>query len=291
MKIGVFSDRDRIFIGGVFNEQVFDFSAASLQLEKEALPDLGTIFRQERFDSKLFHHLFMLGQYRQEFWLPLGFLSFVPLYRPDKIICLGLNYSEHARETAIDLPKEPIYFVKANSAVIAHEQPIMYPDGLGRIDPEAELAVIIGRRAKEVTEEEAAAYIGGYTILNDVTARDLQAKDIQNKHPWFRSKSLDTFCPIGPWIVTANEILPDEPLKLSLSVNGEVRQNSSTKYLVFKISSLISTISALMVLEPGDIISTGTPEGIAPIYPGDVVEIEVEKIGILRNGVEKKKVS
>ncbi len=291
MKIGHFADGDRIFIGGVFNEQVFDFSAASLQLEKEALPDLGTILLQERFGSKLFHDLFMLGQYRQDFWLPLGFLSFVPLYRPGKIICLGLNYSEHARETSIDLPKEPIYFVKANSAVIAHEQPIVYPEGLGRIDPEGELAVIIGRRAKEVTEEEAPQYIGGYTILNDVTARDLQGKDIQNKHPWFRSKSLDTFCPIGPWIVTANEILPDEPLKLRLSVNGEVRQDSSTKYLVFKINALISRISALMTLEPGDVISTGTPEGIAPIHPGDVVEIEVEKIGILRNRVEIKKAS
>jgi 2-keto-4-pentenoate hydratase/2-oxohepta-3-ene-1,7-dioic acid hydratase in catechol pathway len=291
MKIGSFADRERIFIGAVFNEQVFDLSAASLQLEKEALPDLGTILRQELFGSKLFHDLFMLGQYREEFWIPLGFLSYAALYRPEKVICLGLNYSEHARETAIDLPKEPIYFVKANSSVIAHEQPIIYPDGLGRIDPEGELAVIIGKRAKEVTEEEAPDYIGGYTILNDVTARDLQARDIQNKHPWFRSKSLDTFCPIGPWIVTANEILPDEPLKLRLSVNGEVRQNSSTKYLVFKIRALISRISALMTLEPGDVISTGTPEGIAPIYPGDVVEIEVEKIGILRNRVEKKKAS
>jgi 5-oxopent-3-ene-1,2,5-tricarboxylate decarboxylase / 2-hydroxyhepta-2,4-diene-1,7-dioate isomerase len=291
MKIGVFADRDRIFIGAVFNEQVFDLSAASLQVEKEALPDLGTILRQERFGSKLFHDLFMLGQYREEFWIPLGFLSFVPLYRPDKIICLGLNYSEHARETSIDLPTEPIYFVKANSAVIGHEQPIIYPDGLGRMDPEGELAVIIGRRAKEVTEKEAPEYIGGYTILNDVTARDLQAKDMQNKHPWFRSKSLDTFCPIGPWIVTANEILPDEPLKLRLSVNGEKRQDSSTKYLVFKIPALISRISALMTLEPGDVISTGTPEGIAPIYPGDVVEIEVEKIGILRNRVEQRKAS
>jgi 5-oxopent-3-ene-1,2,5-tricarboxylate decarboxylase / 2-hydroxyhepta-2,4-diene-1,7-dioate isomerase len=291
MKIGSFADRERIFIGAVFNEQVFDLSAASLQLEKEALPDLGTILGQERFGSKLFHDLFMLGQYREEFWIPLGFLSYAALYRPEKVICLGLNYSEHARETAIDLPKEPIYFVKANSSVIAHEQPIIYPDGLGRIDPEGELAVIIGKRAKEVTEEEAPDYIGGYTILNDVTARDLQAKDMQNKHPWFRSKSLDTFCPIGPWIVTANEILPDEPLKLRLSVNGEVRQNSSTKYLVFKIRALISRISALMTLEPGDVISTGTPEGIAPTYPGDVVEIEVEKIGILRNRVEKKKAS
>ena len=289
MKIGHFADGDRTLIGAVFGEQVFDLSAASLQMEKETLPDLGVILREERFGSKLFHQVFMLGQYRQEFWIPLGFLSFVPLYKPDKIICLGLNYTEHARETSIDLPQEPIYFVKANSAVIAHEQAIIYPDGLGRIDPEGELAVIIGKRAQGVKEEEAAEYIGGYTILNDVTARDLQTKDIQNKHPWFRSKSLDTFCPIGPWIVSANEIAPDEPLSIRLSVNQEVRQDSSTKYLVFKVTALISRISALMTLEPGDIISTGTPEGIAPIYPGDVVEVEVEKIGILRNRVETKK--
>jgi len=289
MKIGHFADGDRTFIGAVFGDQVFDLSGASLEIEKEALPDLGTIFREERFGSKLFHDLFMLGQYRQEFWHPLGMLSFAPLYRPQKIICLGLNYAEHAHETSKQVPKEPIYFVKASSAVIAHDQPIIYPDGLGRIDPEGEIAVIIGKRAQGVKEEEAPGYIAGYTILNDVTARDVQIKDFENRHPWFRSKSLDTFCPMGPWIVTANEISPDEILSIRLSVNQEVRQDSSTHYLIFKITTLIARISALVTLEPGDVISTGTPEGIAPIYPGDVVEIEVEKIGILRNRVEKKK--
>jgi len=131
-------------------------------------------------------------------------------------------------------------------------------------------------------------YIAGYTVLNNVTARDMQRIDMENRHPWFRSKSLDTFCPVGPWIVTANEISVDEPLQVRCIVNGEVRQNSSTAYLVFKIPTLISKISALMTLEPGDIISTGTPEGMAPIYPGDVVEAEVEKVGTLRNHVEKK---
>jgi len=291
MKIGVFSDQGRIFIGSVFNEQVFDLSAASLQFEKEVLPDLGTILALEHFGTKLFHNLFMLGQYREELWIPLNFLTFVPLYRPGKIVCLGFSYGKHAEEFSREVVREPIYFTKPGSAIIAHEQPIIYPDGLGRIDPEAELAVIIGRRAKEVAAEKAPEYIAGYTILNDVTARDLQAKDMENKRPWFRSKSLDTFCPIGPWIVTANEIDPDEPLKLRLSVNGEVRQDSSTKYLIFKIPALISKLSALMTLEAGDVISTGTPEGIAPIFPGDVVEIEVEKIGVLRNRVENHKPS
>jgi 5-oxopent-3-ene-1,2,5-tricarboxylate decarboxylase / 2-hydroxyhepta-2,4-diene-1,7-dioate isomerase len=289
MNIGRFADGERAFIGAVFGDQVFDLSAVAEQIEKDPLPGLGRLFTDGRFVSKLFHELFMIGQYREEFWHPLGLLSFVPLYRPQKVICLGLNYVEHAQETSKPVPDEPIYFMKANSAVIAHEQPILYPDGLGRIDPEGEMAVIIGRRASAVKEEDAASYIGGYAILNDVTARDLQARNIGNKHPWFRSKSLDTFCPMGPWIVPANEKTPVEPLKIRLTVNGEVRQDSSTQYLIFKVPTLIARISALITLEPGDVISTGTPEGIAPIYPGDVVEIEVEKIGMLRNRVEAKK--
>jgi 2-keto-4-pentenoate hydratase/2-oxohepta-3-ene-1,7-dioic acid hydratase in catechol pathway len=288
MNIGHFVDGDRTFIGAVFGDQVFDLSGVAEQIEKEALPDLGTLLADGRFVSKLFHELFMIGQYREEFWHPLGLLSFAPLYKPGKIICLGLNYAEHALETSKQVPEEPIYFMKASSAVIAHEHPIVYPAGLGRIDPEGEMAVIIGKRASAVPEEDAASYVGGYTILNDVTARDLQAKDVANKHPWFRSKSLDTFCPMGPWIVTANEISPLDPLKIRLTVNGEVRQDSSTEYLIFKVPTLIARISALITLEPGDVISTGTPEGIAPIYPGDLVEIEVEKIGVLRNRVESK---
>ena len=288
MRIGNFVDGNRTFVGAVFGDRVFDLSGVAEQIEKEALPDLGTLLAQGRFGSKVFHELFMLGQYRQEFWLPLSLVSYAPLYRPGKIICLGLNYVEHARETSKNVPQEPIYFLKASSAVIAHEQAIVAPESIGRVDPEAELAVIIGKRASSVKEEEAEGHIAGYTVLNDVTARDMQRIDMENRHPWFRSKSLDTFCPIGPWIVTANEISANEPLQVRCIVNGEIRQNSSTAYLIFKIPALISRISALMTLEPGDTISTGTPEGIAPIYPGDVVEAEVEKVGILRNHVEKK---
>lgn len=288
MQIGHFVDGNRSFIGAVFGDQVFDLSGVAEQIEKEPLPDLGTLLAQERFGSKTFHELFMLGQYRQEFWAPLALVSYAPLYRPGKIICLGLNYVEHARETSKDVPKEPIYFLKASSAVIAHEQAIIAPESVGRVDPEAELAVIIGKRASSVKEDEAERYIAGYTILNDVTARDMQRVDMENRHPWFRSKSLDTFCPIGPWIVTADEIGPKEPLQVRCIVNGEIRQNSSTAHLVFRIPALIARISTLMTLEPGDIISTGTPDGIAPIHPGDVVEVEVERIGILRNRVEKK---
>lgn len=210
-----------------------------------------------------------------------------PSFPARKIVCLGLNYRGHVEETNNPLPEEPIYFEKASSAIIAHNQPVTYPPDLWRIDPEVELAVLIGKRGHRVKESEAEKYIAGYTILNDVTARDMQQKDIKKSLPWYRSKSLDTFCPIGPWIVAADEIDPLEALSIRLRVNGEVRQDSSTERLLFKIPSLIATLSEIIALDPGDVISTGTPAGIAPIYPGDAMEGEIEKIGILRNPVKK----
>jgi 5-oxopent-3-ene-1,2,5-tricarboxylate decarboxylase/2-hydroxyhepta-2,4-diene-1,7-dioate isomerase len=289
MRIGHFDYNGRTFIGVIFADNVFDLSYVSENMEKDPLGDLTAVFTQGRFDNRLFHHLYMLGQYREEHYYPLGLVEYVPLYKPGKIICLGLNYDEHAAETDRVAPEEPIYFLKASSSVIAHQQPIQYPDDLGRIDPEAELAVIIGKTASKVAKEDAYAFIAGYTILNDVTARDLQTTDREKKYPWFRSKSIDTFCPIGPWIVTANDISPTEPLAIQLRVNNEIRQNSSTGLLIHNIPTLIETISSLITLEPGDIISTGTPGGIAPVYPGDEVEIEIEKIGILKNTVHGKK--
>ena len=287
MKVGYFSDDGRDFVGAIFDTKVFNLSLAASKAGGSVLTDLTALFREERFNVKFFAGLYEQAKGEQQFWHSFEGLTFLPLFRPGKIICLGLNYVEHAREGNVPVPGEPIYFEKAVSAVIAHNQPVMYPPHLGRIDPEVEVAVVIGKRSRAVQETEAGACIAGYTILNDVTARDLQQKDIGNHHPWYRSKSFDTFCPIGPWIVTADEIDPREALSIRLRVNGEVRQNSSTRHLVFKIPALISRISELITLEPGDIISTGTPEGIAPVYPGDVMEGEVEKIGILRNPVKK----
>ena len=287
MKIGYFSNKGAGFVGAVFGERVFNLSEAASRTGKPVLSDLTSLPRQERFDSALFAELYNREKGRQECWHRLEDLSFLPLLRPGKIICLGLNYAEHAREGNRPVPEEPIYFEKAVTSIIAHDQPVVYPPHLGRIDPEIELAFVIGKRARAVREAEARAYIAGYTILNDMTARDLQQKDIGNRNPWYRSKSLDTFCPVGPWIVTADEIGPQEALMIKLRVNGEVRQNSSTRYLVFNVPTLLCRISELITLEPGDIISTGTPEGIAPIYPGDVMEAEIEKIGILRNPVRE----
>jgi 5-oxopent-3-ene-1,2,5-tricarboxylate decarboxylase/2-hydroxyhepta-2,4-diene-1,7-dioate isomerase len=287
MKIGYFSIDRNSFVGAVFGEKVFNLSEAASRIGKPVLSDLTSLLRQEHFEVTFFSELHNREKNHQECWHRLENISFLPLLRPGKIICLGLNYVEHAREGNVPIPEEPIYFEKAATSIIAHDQPVMYPPHLGRIDPEVELAFVIGKRARGVKEAEAGTYIAGYTILNDMTARDLQRKDIGNRHPWYRSKSLDTFCPIGPWVVTADEIDPQEPLRIQLRVNGEMRQNSSTRFLVFNVPTLLCRISELITLEPGDIVSTGTPEGIAPVYPEDVMEAEIEKIGILRNPVKK----
>ena len=209
-----------------------------------------------------------------------------PIARPPKIIALGLNYASHAQEAGRESPKEPVIFCKASTAVIGPEEDIVISPKFGRVDPEVELAVIIGKTAKDVSREEAHEYIAGYTIVNDVSARAMQSADFELRNPWFRSKSIDTFCPMGPCMVLPDEISPLDELDLELKVNGETRQKSNTRQLIFKIPELIEYISSLMTLEPGDVISTGTPEGIAPIEPGDVVEASVERIGVLRNYVE-----
>ncbi len=211
-----------------------------------------------------------------------------PILRPPKIVALGLNYALHAKEAKSNVPKEPIIFMKAGSSVIGPGETILLPKGLGRMDHEVELAVVIGRRASAVKKKDSLGFVAGYTILNDITARDLQSKDLEQKHPWFRSKSFDTFTPLGPWIVTADEM--DSPIDLGLEcrVNGSVRQKSRTKNMVFDIPTQIEFISKLIALEPGDIISTGTPHGIGPIEADDEVVCRIEKIGELKNPVRNR---
>ncbi len=287
MKIGYFSYGQSQFLGAVFGERVINLTGVPWSGSHPFLQRLTDLLRTEQFSTQLFQSLFEEGKGRDELWHDIESLTFLPLFRPGKIVCLGLNYVEHAREGGRKAPEEPIYFEKAVTAMIAHGQPVFYPDNLGRIDPEPELAVIIGKRAEKVGEGSAREYIAGYTILNDVTARDVQAKDVQNRQPWYRSKSIDTFCPVGPWIVTADEIDPLTPLHIQLRVNGKVRQEGTTADLIFKIPTLIASISSLITLEAGDIISTGTPAGIAPVHPDDVMEIEIEGIGVLRNPVQR----
>ena len=206
--------------------------------------------------------------------------------RPGKIVAIGLNYHDHARESGMEPPKVPLVFAKFPSSVINHEEQIVIPRKLTeRVDWEVELAVVIGERASHVGEDEALKYVRGYTIGNDVSARDLQFSDGQ----WVRAKSLDTFCPLGPELV---ELDDPQNLKLTTRVNGEVMQDSNTSEMIFGVAELVSFCSSNFALEPGDVILTGTPWGVGEFMEpkrslkgGDVVECEIEGIGVLRNPV------
>ncbi len=197
---------------------------------------------------------------------------------PTKLVCVGLNYVEHARELKMKLPEEPILFLKPPSAVIGPDADILMPAASNRVDYEGELAIVIGRRCKHVSKDAAEEYILGYTCFNDVTARDLQQKDGQ----WTRSKSFDTFAPVGPWI-SPMSIEDAEDLDICTRVNGEIRQRSNTSDLIFGLGELVEFVSSIMTLEPGDVIATGTPPGVGMLRRGDIVEVEIEGIGVLRN--------
>lgn len=199
---------------------------------------------------------------------------------PSKIILTGLNYKDHIKESASATKEfdEPVIALKAPSALIGPEELIRHPGGGLEVHFEGELAVVVGRKARKVFKEEAPKYILGYTCLNDVTARNLQKKDVQ----WSRAKSFDSFCPVGPWIVTG---IDPTRLKLTTRQNGLVRQSGDTSKMILNPFELVSFISSVMTLLPGDVISTGTPSGVGAVLPEDVIEIEIEKIGVLRNKV------
>jgi 2-keto-4-pentenoate hydratase/2-oxohepta-3-ene-1,7-dioic acid hydratase in catechol pathway len=212
-----------------------------------------------------------------------------PVPNPPKIICLGSNYRDHVEEAHVPVPSSPVLFSKPNTAIVGHEGRVVYPSISSQVDYEIELAVVIRRSGRNVQESRAFDYIGGYTILNDISARDLQFSLKQ----WFAGKSFDTFAPTGPCLVLKDQVADPHNLKMQLRVNGELRQNSTTANMIFKIPRLIAFISSVMTLQVGDIISTGTPAGVGfyakperkLLKPGDVIEAEIENIGILRNTV------
>lgn len=208
----------------------------------------------------------------------LAELALLAPCRPGKAVCVGLNYRDHAQELGMTLPEEPVLFLKPSTAVIGPGEPIVCPPVSRQVDYEAELAVVIKKTAKNVREKEALDYVLGYTCANDVTARDLQKKDGQ----WTRAKSFDTFLPLGPYIVS--EIDPGSQ-EVSLYLNGVLRQHSTTNQLIFSVPRLISFISSVMTLLPGDVILTGTPAGVGPVRPGDTVEVVVSGVGRLVNRV------
>jgi len=209
---------------------------------------------------------------------PLDKVRLLAPCQPSKVVAVGLNYGDHAAETRNVLPAEPLLFLKPATSVIGPDEAIVCPAMSQQVDYEAELAVVIGRRARQVSAGEATGYVLGYTCANDVTARDIQQRERHNS----RAKSFDTFCPLGPWIVT--NVCPDD-LAIQCRVNGVLRQDSRTSQLVFGVPALVSFISQVMTLLPGDVVLTGTPAGIGPLAPGDVVEVEIEGVGVLRNPV------
>jgi 2-keto-4-pentenoate hydratase/2-oxohepta-3-ene-1,7-dioic acid hydratase in catechol pathway len=219
----------------------------------------------------------------------VGAKMLAPVFSPPKIVCLGLNYRDHVAEQGAHLPDDLIIFLKPHTAVIGPDEPIVKPAFVNKLDYEAELAIIVGKRGKDIAVEEARDHIFGYTCFNDVSARDIQFKDRQ----WTRGKSFDTFAPIGPCITTASQIGDPTNLRIKARVNGELRQSSSTSNMVFNVYEVINELSRVMTLEPGDVIATGTPAGVGfamkpkPkfLLPGDVVEIEIENVGTLRNKV------
>jgi 2-keto-4-pentenoate hydratase/2-oxohepta-3-ene-1,7-dioic acid hydratase in catechol pathway len=209
-----------------------------------------------------------------------------PVPDPEKILCLGLNYPEHAAEAELDIPPAPTFFAKFRNSLVGPTSPVILTAADHFIDYEGELAVVIGKRCKHVSEQEALAYVAGYTVCNDVSARVLQMQTGQ----WTAGKAIDTFLPMGPGIVLAPDIPDPQTLLLTTRVNGEVVQRENTSQMIFSVAATIAFLSSFMTLEPGDLIATGTPSGIGArrqpplfLHPGDIVEVEIERIGMIRN--------
>lgn len=213
-----------------------------------------------------------------------------PVPNPEKILCIGLNYADHAREARLPIPTDPVIFGKYANAALGSGQAICIPPVTDEVDYEAELAVVIGKEAYRVPESKALDYVAGYMNFNDVSARNLQRQDGQ----WMKGKFLDTFAPMGPWLCTADEITDPGQLSIQLRLNGQVMQNSHTKNLIFSVARIVSYLSQMLTLKPGDIIATGTPAGVGfsrkpPVFlqDGDTVEVEIEGLGTLLNSVRK----
>jgi 2-keto-4-pentenoate hydratase/2-oxohepta-3-ene-1,7-dioic acid hydratase in catechol pathway len=221
----------------------------------------------------------IFGEYRRlDPTIPLSSVQLLAPVKPSKIVCVGRNYAEHAKEHGAEVPTVPLLFIKVNSSLMAQGGTILLPPQSEQVEHEGELVAVIGKRGRWIQAEEAEKFILGYTIGNDVTARDLQNRDGQ----WTRAKGFDTFCPVGPWIET--ELDPADTL-ITCKVNTELRQMASTKEMVFTVQQLIAYVSSIMTLEPGDILFTGTPAGVGRLNDGDRVEVTIEGIGTLVNTV------
>ncbi len=292
MRLGRFKLGDRVFTGAVKGERVIDLGKTAIVVA--AYQRFETVFSEMRL---LLEHLEDIAEmietandtcisYRLEEVKVLP-----PLADPDKIICIGLNYNEHAAESKMDLPEEPVFFCKFKSSIVGPGEAIILPKVSTQIDYEAELAVIIGQSGKHIPEAKAMEHVAGYTAFNDVSARDLQFRGGQ----WIKGKALDTFAPLGPYLVTKDEIPDPHKLKIGLELNGKTMQDSATDKLIFNIPKLIAFLSQLFTLEAGDIIATGTPPGVGftrkpPVFlkDGDLVKVMIEGVGELVNPVNRE---
>lgn len=278
-------------LGFVVNDRLVDLRAVARK--KKVSPPSDMIALMETLPAATVRAL----AHEADVWVKAGRAStslsrarlLAPIPRPRKnLFCVGRNYAEHARESGSAPPDAPMFFTKPPTSVIGPQAPVIYHRATQQLDYEVELAAVVGRRGRDIPAAKALDYIFGYTIMNDITARDLQRRHGQ----WFKGKALDTFAPLGPWIVHRSALPDPQQLRLTLRVNGETRQDSHTSKMLFTVAQLIETLSAGLTLEPGDIIATGTPEGIGMgftpprlLHVGDVVEAEVEGIGMLRNPI------
>lgn len=227
-----------------------------------------------------------LRQARPSALIPAAEITFdIPTPTCTKICCLALNYREHAAESQLEVPPEPVLFFKPLSALAPHGATVHAPARTGHLEHEVELAVVIGRRIRDLPADQWRAAVAGYSVINDITARDLQLVNIQRNVPWDQSKGFDTFAPIGPYLATANEIEDPHTLQMTLTVQNEIRQSANTSQMVFGIPEIIADLSNGMTLVPGDVIATGTTAGIAPLASGDVMVGTIEKVGSLVNTV------
>ena len=280
---------------GVINKQsVLSLPALAKHLRKEIPQELeGFIAEGEKTLEKTEHMLKNAdNSFVKKVSKPLSHVSLLPpIPFPPKIVCLGLNYFDHAAETKSPVPEEPIIFLKPHTAIIGSNQMIIKPQFVKELDYEGELCIVMGKTAKSISVRDAKKHIFGYTVFNDVSARDFQFKDGQ----WTRGKSFDTFAPTGPFITTENQLKNADDLAIRTWVNGELRQNGATRNMVFKVEEILYHLSRVMTLEPCDLIATGTPAGVGfAMKPqqflkhGDIVRVEIEGIGTLENSIEER---
>jgi 2-keto-4-pentenoate hydratase/2-oxohepta-3-ene-1,7-dioic acid hydratase in catechol pathway len=299
MKLLTFQHQEQQRVGVQEKENVYDLVALVEQFNKENDENLSISNDLDRIivqNSKTMPTIQKVWEWVKENKYAVSNATYsledikvlAPVRRPGKVVCVGNNYMDHCMEQNVEPPKKPMIFSKWASCIVGPDDAIELPTDSVQVDYEAELAVVIGKKGKNITEEEAMDYVFGYTIMNDVSARDVQFEDVQ----WVRGKSYDTFAPIGPVLVTKDEIEDPHKLDIKLDVNGERLQDSNTKHLIFNIPFIISYLSKGFTFEPGDIIATGTPHGVGVfrdpqvfLKSGDACRIEIENVGVLENTV------